>query len=108
MASILSSQSGDVKYGVTFTNHYEVMILSMEYLARSEDQVQSLVHRMFINEIDFHILFGGILKGVFTFLGGVLHCKSADFPAKNEMCRSISTDVMQTMDRSPNHARCAE
>ena len=32
-----------------------------------EDQVKSLVYEMLMNESDFHRLFGGILKVVFSF-----------------------------------------
>ena len=34
---------------------------------------------MFINEVDFHRPFDGILKGVFSNFSGVLHGRSADF-----------------------------
>ena len=61
---------------------------------------------MFINEIDFHRMFDGILTVVFSFSSGVLHGKSADFPAKNVRCRRISSYVMQPRDRSPDHAVC--
>ena len=68
MASILNSQSRDLKYGGTLTNHCKVIILSMKSLARLKDQVESLVYKMFImNEIDFHRLFNGIMNVVLSF-----------------------------------------
>ena len=42
-------------------------------------------------------------KSCFFFPNGVLHDKSADFPAKNVSCRSISSYVIQARDRSPDH-----
>ena len=53
---------------------------------------------MFINEIDFRTLFDGILKILFSFYSGVLHGKSADFPAKNVNCTLISSHVIQLRD----------
>ena len=58
-ASILNSQS----HGGTVSSHCEVIILSIEFLARSKDQVKSLV---FINDIDFHRLFEDIYRVVFS------------------------------------------
>ena len=42
MASILTSQSRDLKYGGIFSNHCEVIILSIESPARLKDQVHSV------------------------------------------------------------------
>ena len=68
MASILNSQSRDLKHGGAFSNHCEVLILSMKSQAILNDQVKSLLYKMFISEIDFHTLFDGILNVVFSFL----------------------------------------
>ena len=72
MASILNSQSRDLKHDYTFSNHCKVVILS-----RLKDQVKSLVYKMsiivcklLINESDFHRLFDAILKVLLSF------CKS--------------------------------
>ena len=43
IASILNSQSCNLKHGVTFSNHCEVSILSMKSLPRLKNQVKSLV-----------------------------------------------------------------
>ena len=43
IASILNSYSYNLKHGVTFSNHYEVGILSMKSLARLKNQVKRLV-----------------------------------------------------------------
>ena len=40
---------------------------------------------MFLDEIDFHTLFDGILGFVLLFLGEVLHGKSADFSGEECM-----------------------
>ena len=86
MASILNSQSHDLKHGGTFSNQCEVTILSMKSLSRLKDQVKSLALKMFVNEIDFHRLFYGMSNVVFSFSSGVLHGLLADFSAKNVRC----------------------
>ena len=43
MASILNFQSLDGQHGGTFSNHFEVVILSMKSLAILKDQVKSLL-----------------------------------------------------------------
>ena len=63
MASVSDAQSHDLKRSGTFSNHCEVIILSMKYLLKG--QIKSLVLKMVVNEIDFHRLFEGILKVVF-------------------------------------------
>ena len=94
MASILSSLSRDLKNCGSFSNHYEVIILSMKSPARLEDHV----YKIFIDEIDFYRLIDRNLKVVFSLFRGVLHGKSADFPAKNVKCRSISSYAIQPRD----------
>ena len=61
----------------------------MKSPARLKERVQILMYKMFINEIDFHRLFGGIMNVVFSIFYGVLHGKSADFPAKNVKCKPV-------------------
>ena len=107
MASILNSQSRDLKPGSTFSNHCKVIFLSMKSLTRLRYQVKSLVHKMFKNEIDFHRMFDGILKSC-AFFSEVLHGESADIPAKNIRCSCISSHVKQSKDWLPDHPRCAE
>ena len=84
MAAILNTRSRDLKHGVTF-NHCEVIILSIKSLTRLKDQVKSLAYKLFMNEIDFHRLFDGILKAVFfsSDFSGVLQGKSVDVTANN-------------------------
>ena len=106
MASILNSQSCDLKHGVTVVNHCEVIIVSMKCLERLKDQAKNLVYKMSLNEIDFHLLFDGILNVEFSFVYGLLHGKWADFSAKKGRC--ISSYVIQPSDRSPDHPRYAE
>ena len=60
---------------------------------------------MFINEIDFHRLFDGMLKFVFSFFSQGI---SADVPANNVWCTCMSIYVIQPRDLSPDHPRCAE
>ena len=43
IASILNSQSCNLKHGVAYSNHCEVGILLMKFLARLKNQVKSLV-----------------------------------------------------------------
>ena len=50
----------------------------MKSLARLKEQVKSLVNKMFMNEIDFHRLFDGMLKVVFPFISEFLHGKSEE------------------------------
>ena len=99
MAAILNSLSRDLICGGTISNHFEVIILSMKPLVRLKGQGKSLECNMFISEIDFHRLFDGILKIVFSIFSGVLHGKSIDFPAKK--VRRISSYVIRIDYRSP-------
>ena len=78
MASILNCQSRDFKHNGNFYKG-KVIVLSLKYLEILKDHVKSLVYKMFINEIDFHRLYDGILEVVFSFFLGVLHCKLAYF-----------------------------
>ena len=59
MASIPNSKSCDLKHGGAFSNHCEVIILSMKSPARLKYQVKK---KMFIDKNFFHTLFDGILK----------------------------------------------
>ena len=67
MASILNSQLRDLKHGSTLKKDCDVIILSMNYHAKLQDQVKSLVYKMLINKIDFHSVFEVIMKVVFSF-----------------------------------------
>ena len=67
MASILNIQSCDLKHGGTFSKYCEIIILSIESLARLKDQVKSLGRKIFINKNYFHRLLGGTMKVVFSF-----------------------------------------
>ena len=77
----------------------------MKSLARLKDQIKSFVYKMSLNEIDFQRPFGGILKVMLSFFSGVLHGKSADFPAKNVRCSCISSYVTQPNNWSPEEDR---
>ena len=64
MTFVLNGLSSDLKHGGTLSNHSEVVILPMKFIAKLKDQLKSLVYKMFLNEIDFHRLFDGIFKVV--------------------------------------------
>ena len=99
MVFILNSQSRGLGHGGSTSDyHCEVITFSKKSLARLKEQAKSLAYKMFTNEIDFHALFKGILKVVFSFYSGVLHGKLADFPAKNIRCRWISSYVIPPRD----------
>ena len=107
MTSILNSKSCDLKHSNTFSNHHEVIILSMKSVPRLKDQVKGLVYEMLIDRLHFHRLFNSVLKVVLSFFSGVLHGKSTDFLLKNVRCRCISSFVIQPRDWSPDHPNAA-
>ena len=59
IAFIVDSQLLDLNYGCTFSNHCEVIILSIISLARLKDKVKSLGCKTILREIKFHLLFDG-------------------------------------------------